>query len=300
MAIKSKTLGPHHPSTINSMHGKAKALRGLNRFAEALPLLQDVLAQRLKVNGDLSKPVQQAYDELASIKQDLGCFEQAAAGYQKSLDLARRLAGGNDSLDTAIAINNFATLLQDQGKLELAEAQFRESLKQRRSLLGTKHPAVARASFNLARVLLDQGKHAQALPLVEESLAIRTELLPPLHPDRLASLLLQARLQLISGELSQGEASWQSVQTLMRSAPQPQWPISLQVMLLRTQALRAELHGDKAAQIRALNAALTTLQTNQASPAKLAAAQKELQQAEGVAVEPDKGVTTSVAKVCSP
>lgn len=254
LQTKRALFGAKHPKTLNSLHGVGKALRGIGEFVQAREVLTELLTLRQHVFGPSSRPVQQAHDELASIQQDLGCFQQAASGYAQSLALAERLSPGGASLDVAIARNNFGTLLQDRGAFAQAEVEFRASLAQRRQLLAADHPAVGRSAFNLGRLLLDAKRPLEARPLIDEAHRVRHASLPPNHPDVIAADLLQARLNLDLGAVQPALALLQSANGGIDKIAQP--PAALRVTQLRVMAQAASATDQPEAQKNHLNEAV--------------------------------------------
>jgi CHAT domain-containing protein/Tfp pilus assembly protein PilF len=87
------------------------------------------------------------------------------------------------SLDEAETLEKKHAELYNAGKYVEALAVAQRVLEIRQKILGTNHPAVARAINNLAVLSYVQGRYADAESLYRRSLAIFEKVLDPNHPD---------------------------------------------------------------------------------------------------------------------
>jgi tetratricopeptide (TPR) repeat protein len=119
----------------------------------------------------------QANFAYANFSQNLRRYDQAARGYKKSLDLARR--GGNQT-DVASTLNNFGILDSAQNRMEEARQAYEEALKIRRQL-AQQNPEtyladVATTLNNLGTLNGVQYRMEEAHQAFEEALKIRRQL----------------------------------------------------------------------------------------------------------------------------
>jgi serine/threonine-protein kinase len=200
-AVDAKTalLGADHPSTMNSRTSMAISLSALGRFTEAERMLLGLLPDVARRMGERSAYYARLWNELGSVRQDLGRYSDAAEAYERALAI-ETADGAAQTASTAQVINNLATLEEERGNLRAAERGYRESLAIRLRTQPESSPAVARARHNLARVLLRAGRAAEAAPLADAARASREATLPAGAPDRIASLALDVELRLALGD----------------------------------------------------------------------------------------------------
>jgi len=115
------------------------------------------------------------YQNLGSIYQKLGKYDQADTLLHNSLEQRKSLFGANspEVAETLVAI---AMLRDEQAQFEDAERFVRQGLDMTRRKLPPNHPAVARATASLGRVLEDRGAYEPAIEVLEE--AVRLESAP--------------------------------------------------------------------------------------------------------------------------
>ncbi|MBI3849790.1 MAG: serine/threonine protein kinase [Verrucomicrobia bacterium] len=133
--------------------------------------LEKELASQPDVEADLRAVLGQIY-------LDLDDYTNAAAMYERALNLRKRVHG-DQHLDVAVSLYFLADLRQRQRRYAEAESLFREALAIRRKLLDTNHPDVARSLHRLASVLAGQdgAKSAEAVTLYAEAERLTRELL---------------------------------------------------------------------------------------------------------------------------
>jgi serine/threonine-protein kinase len=201
--------------------GKVYLSLGLND--QALPLLQQSLAQRRRLHGESHPDVAESLIAISVLDQNRGDFAAAEDSQRTALAIQRRLLGEKDRAvgDTltdlsvtllslakypeaeivvreALAIhrqtpdgreavaydlNNLASILRRTGRLAEAEAVYREALALARELFGPAHPQLSRTINNLAVVLREEGDLEGAEPLMREALAMSRKLYGEEHPD---------------------------------------------------------------------------------------------------------------------
>ncbi len=111
----------------------------------------------------------------------LAKWEQAEPLYRKILEV-RETAYGNQSAETASALNNLALLLKATNRLAEADPLMRRALAIQEKFFGPEHPKVATHLNNLATLLQNTNHLAEAEPLMRRAVAIDEASLGKDHP----------------------------------------------------------------------------------------------------------------------
>jgi serine/threonine-protein kinase len=258
VVAKTTLLGADHPSTLNSRLAEAIAVAGLERYADAEKLLLAVLPDAIRRVGEKSGYVARAWNELGSVRQDLGHYADAAEAYRRSIAVSD--AGGDGAPSTLLAqtTNNLATLDEERGDLAAAEAGYRRSLAWRLQSLDADSLPVARARHNLARVLLRQGRAEEAADLVAAARRVRDTALPVGAAERLATQALVVELELARGAMSNATSEAETLAAALAAVTQP-LPVRIAAAVHRALARVAAARGEPAAAQAAFEAAVTSL-----------------------------------------
>ena len=126
------------------------------------------------------------YQNLGSIYQKLGKFEQADSLLRSALDQRKSLFGA-DSPEVAESLTALGLLRSDQAHLEEAEQLVRQGLAMTRRRLPPKHPALAKATLAFGKVLAERGSYDQAVAALDK--AVRLQSAPGVAPADLANSL---------------------------------------------------------------------------------------------------------------
>src|SRR5579864_6064824 len=132
-----------------------------------------------KVQADL-------YQNLGSIYQKLGKFEEADALLRLALDRRKALFGA-DSEEVAESLTALGLLRSDQARLEEAEQLVRDGLAMTRRHVPPNHPALAKANLAFGKVLAQRGFYDRAIDALNE--AVRLQSTPGVAPADLATSL---------------------------------------------------------------------------------------------------------------
>ncbi len=124
------------------------------------------------------------YQNLGSIYQKLGKFEEADTLLRSALD-QHKLLFGADSLEVAESLTALGLLRSDQARLEEAEQLVREGLAMTRRHVPPNHPEVAKATLAFGKVLAQRGFYDRAIDSLNE--AVRLESAPGVAPADLAA-----------------------------------------------------------------------------------------------------------------
>ena len=196
-------LSPDDPAAMTARGYLARALVRRGRSGDAETIYRELLADRIRVQG------QDHIDTLAT-RHDLAAALGVQGRYGDAEQLYRRLLADDDRLrgpdhrETLAARYNLARMIGLQGRYREAEELGRQILDTQRRVLGPDHPDCLASRQNLARVAGKAGRYAEAEQLYRRVLADRRRILGDDHPDTLAT---RHRLAQIVGQRGRyGEA----------------------------------------------------------------------------------------------
>ncbi|KKD07356.1 FxSxx-COOH system tetratricopeptide repeat protein [Streptomyces sp. WM6386] len=182
----SVSLGKDDPDTLRAAHMVTWVLDALGAYAEALPLVEDILERRRRVlGGDAGDTLSSAYD-LAVTLGSLGRHEESYVLHQ-ALYERRRATLSQDHPDMLRAAYGRAAALNDIGEREKARTALAEVLELQRHSLGEDHPDTLDTAQHLATTLRLLHRLPEAHRAVSEVLERRRVVLGEDHPSTLRS-----------------------------------------------------------------------------------------------------------------
>jgi CHAT domain-containing protein/Flp pilus assembly protein TadD len=184
IAKKLKLVSPL-TSEADELTNKAIALAQAGKYAEAISLVQQVLAIREKVLGPDHLDVATVLNGLGGLYEDVGRFAEAEPLYKRSLVIREKALGPDhpDHFLVARSLNSLANLYERQGRYAEAEPLNQRALAIFEKTLGPDNFEVESSLNNLAVLYSDQGRYAEAEPIFKRSLAMREKALGPDHPN---------------------------------------------------------------------------------------------------------------------
>ncbi|HET7699098.1 MAG TPA: serine/threonine-protein kinase [Vicinamibacterales bacterium] len=153
----------------------------------ARALLEESLAMRRRLFGDVHKDVAVTLVELGRVYVDRGLGDRAEPLYRESLDIRRKVFG-EVHRETAVSKSSLGLVLLNRGDLAAAEPLLREVLDTTRKVLPADHPNVAASWNSIGLLLLEKGDFAGAEPMIRQSLAIRRKQFGDRHVGNVPSL----------------------------------------------------------------------------------------------------------------
>ncbi len=158
-------------SAADELHQRIIELYRAGRYAEAIPLAQQMLAIQEKALGPDHPGVATWLNNLALLFKEQGRYAEAEPLLKRALAIHEK-ALGPDHPDVATALSSLAELYRNQGRYVEAEPLCKRALAIYEKALGPDHPDVATALSSLAELYRNHGRYAEAEPLYKRALAI--------------------------------------------------------------------------------------------------------------------------------
>ncbi|MEE8526824.1 MAG: tetratricopeptide repeat protein, partial [Thermoanaerobaculia bacterium] len=167
----------------------------------------------------------QLLNEMALLLLDRGDLENAAAIFEESVAMKKRLVGDRE-VSVSIALTNLGKVREMLGRYQEAEAAYRESLRIKQALYGEGAEELAILENNLAVLLTDLGQleperrgnlWQEAEELFRRSLEARLEGSPPDDPRIAKVHKNRALLLTFRGELEAAEPLLDEALAIFRS-----------------------------------------------------------------------------------
>lgn len=169
------------------INGQATQLYQQGRFAEALPLFQEVLTIREAELGENHPDVAISLNNLGEIYRAQGDYDATLPLFERAQSIRENIYG-RDHIITADSLMNVAVTLKAKGNYDTALSLFERALSILERNLGDSHPIVAANLNHTAEIHQIQGNYAAAEPLFERALSIREAVLGENHSDIAISL----------------------------------------------------------------------------------------------------------------
>ena len=186
VGVVEEVLGADHPGALASRHGLAGAYQAAGRLGEAVPLFEEVLADRVRVLGPDHPDTLTSRNNLAGAYRAAGRLGEAIPLYEEVIaDRVRVL--GEDHPHTLTSRNNLAYAYKSAGRLDEAIPLYEQVAADSARVLGEDHPDTLTSRNNLAGTYESVGRLDEAIPLYQEVLADRRRVLGEDHPDTLTS-----------------------------------------------------------------------------------------------------------------
>jgi serine/threonine-protein kinase len=170
--------------TANLFQG-GDAVAGPSDSLRVITIVDRGVQDAKTLNND-PKVQAELYQNLGSIYQKLGKFEQADSLLRSALDQRKSLFGA-DSPEVAESLTALGLLRSDQAHLEEAEQLVRQGLEMAKRHLPPNHPAIAKATLAYGKVLAERGSYDRAIDALDET--VRLQSAPGVAPADMATSL---------------------------------------------------------------------------------------------------------------
>ena len=168
-------------SRAELLHSIGSVYLNLGAYDDALPLLEEALTIRERVESDLSS-LAASYNALGKLSYYQGDYDQAAERYKRAeASLAKDEDADNAVL--ALTLNNQAEVEAALGEYDSATAKHRQALAIREDLFGAESAEAGSSLQNLAGVIRRSGRLEEAEPLYRQALAIQEDAYGAAHPE---------------------------------------------------------------------------------------------------------------------
>ena len=179
-------LGPDHPYTLASRNNLAGAYEGAGRLTEAIPLYEQVLADRIRVLGEYHPQTLTSRNNLACAFESAGRLTEAIPLYEQVLADRIRVLGEYHP-QTLISRNNLGSAYMSASRPTDAITLFEQVVVGSIRTMGEDHPDTLMSLNNLAGAYESAGQTDKATVLYEKVLADSIRVLGEDHPHTLAT-----------------------------------------------------------------------------------------------------------------
>ena len=156
-------------------HNLARAVGRQGRYAEAIELIEEVIASKRQTLGQPHPSIIRSLEVLAGNYRESGNLDQAATVFEELLRQAREIYGEPSTVGGRL-YNSLANVHHDRGDYAQAQVAYEQALVFHESRPDANPLIHAFVVNNLASLQEDRGNLAQAESLFRRSLAMRREL----------------------------------------------------------------------------------------------------------------------------
>ena len=185
VSVVEEILGDEHPDSLASRGNLAGAYESAGRLGEAIPLYEQVLADRVRVLGDDHPQTLTSRNNLAYAYQAAGRLGEAIPLFEEVVADCVRVLGA-DHPHALASRGSLAGAYESAGRLGEAIPLYEGVLADTRRVLGADHPDTLASRNNLAGAYESAGRLDEAITLYEGVLADTRRVLGDNHPDTLA------------------------------------------------------------------------------------------------------------------
>ncbi len=185
---RSKLLGPHHPTTLESQSLLAWILGEQGHFSEAEKMERVVLADDRRVFPPEDAHTLDTMDRLADILQRHGTYDEAEKLLLQVMQISTRKFGPESPrrLRTMVLLSSTSWL---QGRYAEAEQEYRQLVDADIRMFGSDSPDTLSSKANLAMTVSSEGRPAEAEPLYRDVVAGLQRVMGPEHRSTVVAMV---------------------------------------------------------------------------------------------------------------
>nr|CAB3264423.1 nephrocystin-3-like [Phallusia mammillata] len=266
LEILENILDPDHPAVADSLHHLASVYSQWGKHSHAEPLYRQALELVECAVGRDHLRVAQELSALVRTARKTGRHEVADGMQQRMVSIMRKnsslgssnlkrllkravrleeLTLGDETLETAQALNDLGVLYQMQNNLDNAESFFKRSLKTREKLVGISHADVAQSYHNLAAVYNEKKQFKKSAECMNAALKIRTEVMADDDVSIIATMKYLAFLYKKSKQYAKSAEMYKSILELteQKHGPDSVPAANAMINLAVSQCQQEELDG---------------------------------------------------------
>jgi tetratricopeptide (TPR) repeat protein len=219
LAMRTATLGPEHPLTLDTLDYLAKVTLELGQLEEAERMFRRVFEAKGRLFGSVSPDTAFAQCALGEVLYKLERFAEAEAMIRAALEVQTAQLGA-DNPETAMSMWHLSEALRRQGRCADAERHGREALTVFEAKLGPEHEWTAWGVVSLAETRLVQGSADEAASLAERAAGAFEKVYGTDHPAFASALGLLGRAWAQLGRRADAEPILKrAADVLARSGP---------------------------------------------------------------------------------
>ncbi|MFO0974167.1 MAG: tetratricopeptide repeat protein [Phycisphaerae bacterium] len=187
-------------SHVDALRKRITALRNKLEFATAIPLAEEVVQTRTRLQGADHWETVDARQVLADLRLRQSWTDAQQATFRD-----------------AYHANERGVRLFSAGRIEPAEEQFRRAVELRKSLFKGDHPSIALSMDNRAAILRAGGKFREADEVSRAAIEMFRRMSPPDHPEIATALNTRAQILADLDQLDAAEKLCREALTMRRA-----------------------------------------------------------------------------------
>jgi eukaryotic-like serine/threonine-protein kinase len=204
-ALRRRTSGDRDPKTLWEMRNLADLELSQGRWAEAGPLLNQLLEIDRDTLGPRNPETRSVMYSLGTANTRLGKFPQAEKLLGEALELSRSISGEMDD-ETLGLMRDLADSYSNEGKYQQAEPLFAKTLELQARRFGPEYNDVLITKLFLARLYDREGKFEQSARTAADALNSSRRVLGESHPTTAFLTTMMGNAYFDEGKYDQAEA----------------------------------------------------------------------------------------------
>jgi len=166
----------------NVFNARGLTLSMICEYESSITCLQEATKIYTAIYGEHHEKVAGSYNNLGSVYQDLGQYNEAEEYYEKAL-IIRKTIFGEEHDDVGTSYHNLGNLYQDLGHYNEAKECHEKALIIKKKIFGEEHGQVATSYNYLGTVYQALGQYTEAKGYYERALFTRKKIFGEEHDD---------------------------------------------------------------------------------------------------------------------
>jgi serine/threonine protein kinase len=229
VALRTSTLGPDHPDTLESLRGLARAYGFLGRNAEGEKIFRQAMEGGRRTLGPEHIDTMDAMFGVAVMQENMGHSAEAAATFGELLALQQRKLGPDD-IRTLATSSELASSLMSLGKYEDAARLYRAAGDGESRTVGPEDPRTLGTLNNLSVAYMHLGRLDEAEQLLSRIYEVKRRTLGEDHIDTLNTVGNLGSIQLEQQHLPEAENRFKDLVERSRRTLGQENPLTLEAM----------------------------------------------------------------------
>jgi serine/threonine-protein kinase len=246
--VAGDTTGEHY---LRALSGLAYALRGAQRLDSAEVVYLQVIDRHKRLVPQQVYDLGTAHNNLGYLYRVKGDFPAAERAYREAVRLTGEAVGVGHP-ETQMYRSNLAAVLELRGGFDEVVLIGREQVAAARQAWPEGHWRVGSAHMALGRFLVRRGRGTDALPSLQAGVRSYTATIGADHTWTLVALAYQGTAQLLAGQTSAGEATFDRAYALLLRRRGNLDSDSRSALTQLAEALESAENADLAARLRRL------------------------------------------------